>query len=632
MSARNKRKPSLKNPANKKAAPVVIVGGGLAGLGAARVLTQSGYKVELFEGNPDRLGGRVESGKFVDALGVEQKYELGGEFIDVGHGEMRQLVKQLGLTLRNIYQATQGLSRIFKVQDPSRPDADADGFVTYTEEQFTKDYKGRPNLRDDEDGLPYSPWWKIHKDSVAAGYPTHWDEPNTPRGRQLANTTIDEYLDFISKGLETDYMKQVLQALYTIEFGWKTYTDPGEGDPDTDASRRRGQSALNFIYLISYAGPGKVRVFGQNAEKYSVAEGMSAVIDAMEAEIVAGGSVIHMGQRLEKLTRATVKNESNKNVPGWHLEFRDVTSNSVYIIEAERVINAIPMALMRKYRPAPAALDPTKAEYLDTQAGEPGVANDGNEKFDWNVNVADAQFSSRKRRAILKLKAAEITKIMIQYHNRPWYNVNGNGDSVASNKVKPSDIEEWYQNTWDSTAGDPGTDGILTVFTGGDNSRRYGSTGPGSLGQNDTNDPVGIYLQIQDLIDRRIPTAFPGSNGDHYITRVNGKITNKFAMRNWSDFEYSRSAWSVWDTGCEAWNFEGTDNAFTSSEREPEPVWQNAAETIPTPLEQRNCWFASEAVTDEYQGYMNGALVGGIWAASAVLSAFKAARLQPNLL
>lgn len=267
-------------------------------------------------------------------------------------------------------------------------------------------------------------------------------------------------------------------------------------------------------------------------------------------------------------------------MPGWHLQSRDVLSNSVYTIKAERVINALPMAVMRKFRPAPAALDPTQPEYLDTEAGQPGIANSGNEKFTWNVNVADAQFSSRKRRAILKLKPVEITKIMIQYHNRPWLTIGGNGDSVVSNKVFPSDIEQWYQNSWDSTAGEAGSDGILTLLTAAQNSRRYGSTEPGNVGQSDLNDPIGIYLQIQDLVDNRVPTAFPGSNGPAHIARLNGKITNKFFMRSWSDFEYSRSCWSVWDTGSEAWNFEGSDNAYADIEREAEPLWLQTAADV----------------------------------------------------
>src|SRR5215217_3622986 len=71
-------------------ARVVVVGGGLAGLTCAYRLKQAGVTAELHEAS-DRLGGRCWSirGAFAPGLVAEH----GGELIDTGHIEIRQLAK-----------------------------------------------------------------------------------------------------------------------------------------------------------------------------------------------------------------------------------------------------------------------------------------------------------------------------------------------------------------------------------------------------------------------------------------------------------------------------------------------------------------------------------------------------------
>jgi monoamine oxidase len=81
---------------------VVVVGGGLAGLTAAYRLKQAGINAQLFEAS-DRLGGRcwTRRGDFAEG----QIAEHGGELIDQGHTEIRQLAQELGLNLDNLVAA-----------------------------------------------------------------------------------------------------------------------------------------------------------------------------------------------------------------------------------------------------------------------------------------------------------------------------------------------------------------------------------------------------------------------------------------------------------------------------------------------------------------------------------------------
>jgi monoamine oxidase len=73
---------------------VVIIGGGLAGLSCADLLSASGADVVVLEGR-DRVGGRVFSHHFSDG----QTCERGAEFVDSNHTEVLALAERLGLTL-----------------------------------------------------------------------------------------------------------------------------------------------------------------------------------------------------------------------------------------------------------------------------------------------------------------------------------------------------------------------------------------------------------------------------------------------------------------------------------------------------------------------------------------------------
>src|SRR5215211_5715255 len=208
---------------------IVIVGGGLAGLTCAYRLKQAGVTAELHEAS-DRLGGRCWSirGSFAPGLVAEH----GGELIDTGHIEIRQLAKELGFTLDNLLQGeTNGTEPLYYFD--GKP---------YTFKEASEDFNGV--------------YQKLHKDVSAASYPTTYTI-STERGRVLDAMTITEWIEESVPGGIRSRFGQLLDVAYTIEFG-------------AECSQ---QSALNLLYLLGYSGQGKLRLFGPSNEKFHVRGG-----------------------------------------------------------------------------------------------------------------------------------------------------------------------------------------------------------------------------------------------------------------------------------------------------------------------------------------------------------------------
>ena len=82
-----------------RGASVIVAGAGLAGLTAAVELQRCGARVTMVEAR-DRVGGRVWTRR--DGFAEGQHAEAGGDLIDPDQEAIRQLAKDLGLTLSPI--------------------------------------------------------------------------------------------------------------------------------------------------------------------------------------------------------------------------------------------------------------------------------------------------------------------------------------------------------------------------------------------------------------------------------------------------------------------------------------------------------------------------------------------------
>src|ERR671924_844627 len=231
---------------------VVVVGAGLAGLTCAYRLKQAGVLASVHEAS-DRIGGRCWSIRAAFAPGLVAEH--GGELIDTGHLEIRQLAKELGLTLDNLHQGeTNGTEPLYYFD--GRP---------YTFAEAGEDFNGV--------------YQKLHKDLSAASYPTTY-QTSTPRGRELDAMTIVDWIEESVPGGLASRFGQLLDVAYNIEFG-------AECDQ---------QSALNLLYLLGYSGQGKLRLFGPSNEKYHVRGGNEQIATrlgaALPGQITIGSELV----------------------------------------------------------------------------------------------------------------------------------------------------------------------------------------------------------------------------------------------------------------------------------------------------------------------------------------------------
>ena len=272
-------------------ARIVVVGAGLAGLTCAFRLKQAGYAAAVHEAST-RVGGRCWSGRgfFDDG----QIYEHGGELIDQGHTQIRNLAQELGLKLDNLLRAEANGTELF---------AHIDG-APYTYEEITDDIK--------------KIWQKIHSDVSAASFPTLFDS-STPRGRELDQLSIIDWLDeSIPDGGAGSRLGRLLDIAYNIEYG-------GECSE---------QSCLNLLYLIGYAGQGQFRAFGKSDERYHVRGGNDQIPTRMAAAL---SGQITTGSELASV----------KRTPGGRYELTFRQGSRSVLVTADKVVLALPFSILR---------------------------------------------------------------------------------------------------------------------------------------------------------------------------------------------------------------------------------------------------------------------------------------------
>jgi monoamine oxidase len=187
-----------------------------------------------------------------------------------------------------------------------------------------------------------------------------------------------------------------------------------------------------------------------------------------------------------------------------------------------------------------------------------------------SVDYSKAGFEPLKVTAIKELPMGTNSKLHVEFEDRFWYAAGNNGNTYA---------DTGYQNTWEVSRAQGGGKGkgILVDYTGGNVGASFGSGTPSSRAQQ-------FMSQLQPL--------FPGTNVASHWT---GRATVDF----WTGYEWTKGSYSYWKVG--------QYTKFSGMEKE----------------RQGNCHFCGEHTSQDFQGYLNGAVETGERAAGEVLGDLK---------
>jgi monoamine oxidase len=186
-----------------------------------------------------------------------------------------------------------------------------------------------------------------------------------------------------------------------------------------------------------------------------------------------------------------------------------------------------------------------------------------------SVNYTKAGFEPLKITAIKELPMGTNSKLHVQFNDRFWYGAKNNGNTYA---------DTGYQNTWEVTRAQSGAKGILVDYTGGKIGASFGS-----------GTPQERALQFFGQLAPQFPGVDIGSHWDGTSATVD----------YWAGYPWTKGSYSYWKVG--------QYTKFSGMEKE----------------RQGNCHFAGEHTSQDFQGYLNGAVETGARAAGEILADLK---------
>jgi monoamine oxidase len=281
-------------------ADVVIVGGGLAGLTAARALVKSGHSVVVLEAR-DRVGGRTLN----HPLGDGQVIEAGGEFVGPTQDRVLALAKSFGIGTyktfddgQNVYLENGNRSTYPAVPPIPTPDYDPQLFKDVIAVIGAIDALGK-------DAGVRSPWSSKHAAALDKQTLAHWGKAHSK------SPLLPPILDVVTEAL---YGKDTSQ----LSMLWNGFYVAAAGD---------ARNAGSFARLFSVAG------------------------GAQESRFKGGSQLIAMAvaRSLDRRVRL------NAPVHSIHQRPKGVTVSAAGItVDAKRVIVAVPPVLARRIQFTPA--------------------------------------------------------------------------------------------------------------------------------------------------------------------------------------------------------------------------------------------------------------------------------------
>ncbi|MCS6959782.1 MAG: NAD(P)/FAD-dependent oxidoreductase [Pseudanabaenaceae cyanobacterium SKYGB_i_bin29] len=264
--------------------PILIVGAGIAGLTAAYRLWQKQVPIKILEAS-DRVGGRIFS--LNNALSTTQTAELGGEFINSDHQNIRTLVEEMELELVDLYKADE------KVED---------------EIWF---FNGKKITFADvaQAFMPLAQ--QVVKDRAAIGGYSY--QHSNPIAQKLDRLSIADYLKQYTRN---PVLEELLSVAYTIEYGREV----------------EEQSSFNLIVLLG--DDEESAILGESDERYTIRGGNQQLPQRLAEKL---SNFIELNSYVESIRRSP----DGRYQVSWR---RDNASKQSSF---SRVVLAIPFTVLR---------------------------------------------------------------------------------------------------------------------------------------------------------------------------------------------------------------------------------------------------------------------------------------------
>ena len=179
-----------------------------------------------------------------------------------------------------------------------------------------------------------------------------------------------------------------------------------------------------------------------------------------------------------------------------------------------------------------------------------------------SVDFSKAGFNQVKTWAINELGMGTNSKLHMQFNSRFWRDQGCTGETYS---------DRGYQNTWEVSRAQPGTSGVLVNYTGG------------TLGLNANK---GTPAQAAATFLKQVEPVLPGATA-----QWNGKVVRDY----WTGYAWTKGSYSYWKAG--------QYTRFSGAEKE----------------QSGTCHFAGEHTSQDFQGYLQGAVETGQRAANEIL-------------
>lgn len=241
-------------PNNPSSQPTIaIVGAGIAGLHAAHILKKQNITATLYDAN-SRAGGRIFTAQNI--LNSDISTELGGEFIDSDHHDMRNLAAEFGFPLLNLYAHSE-----LKLKQ----NLYYFNGIIYSDNDFINEISA------------YLP--RINKDINSLSDVIKYNS-YSPVDKKFDNMNLEQYFDSINLH---GWLRSLLLVAYIGEYGLNA----------SDCN------AINFLFLFGISPEGDVALYGSSDERFKVSGGNQKIVDALADELKDNIRTNHKLVRIE---------------------------------------------------------------------------------------------------------------------------------------------------------------------------------------------------------------------------------------------------------------------------------------------------------------------------------------------